>query len=76
MQQVRSGEFPAALAALLGDWNGSQVPRLACGMIGSRQGWREAQYSAFWAILPKFVAIPSAALPIAILGSIERDLLL
>jgi len=31
---------------------------------------REAQYSAFWAILPKFVAIPSAAVPIAILSSI------
>ncbi|MFQ5665656.1 MAG: MFS transporter [Candidatus Binatia bacterium] len=31
---------------------------------------REAQYSAFWAMLPKFVAIPSAAIPIAILGSI------
>jgi len=31
---------------------------------------REAQYSAFWAMLPKFVAIPSAAIPISILGSL------
>ncbi|MCX8071072.1 MAG: MFS transporter [Candidatus Binatia bacterium] len=31
---------------------------------------REAQYSAFWSMLPKLVAIPSAAVPIAILGSI------
>ncbi len=31
---------------------------------------REAQYSSFWAMLPKFVAIPSAAIPIAILGSL------
>jgi len=31
---------------------------------------REAQYTAFWAMLPKFVAIPSAAIPIAILGSL------
>ena len=31
---------------------------------------REAQYAAFWAMLPKFVAIPSAAVPIAILGAI------
>jgi GPH family glycoside/pentoside/hexuronide:cation symporter len=31
---------------------------------------REAQYSAFWGMLPKFVAIPSAAIPIAILGSL------
>ena len=31
---------------------------------------REAQYGAFWAMLPKFVAIPSAAIPIAVLGSL------
>jgi GPH family glycoside/pentoside/hexuronide:cation symporter len=31
---------------------------------------REAQYTAFWSILPKFVAIPSAALPLAVLGEI------
>lgn len=31
---------------------------------------REAQYGAFWAMLPKFVAIPSAAIPIAILASL------
>jgi MFS family permease len=30
---------------------------------------REAQYGAFWSILPKFIAIPSAAIPIAILAS-------
>jgi GPH family glycoside/pentoside/hexuronide:cation symporter len=31
---------------------------------------REAQYTAFWSILPKFVAIPSAVVPIAILGEL------
>ncbi len=31
---------------------------------------REAQFGAFWSILPKFVAIPSAAVPIAVLASI------
>ena len=31
---------------------------------------REAQYTAFWSILPKFVVIPSAALPFAVLASI------
>jgi GPH family glycoside/pentoside/hexuronide:cation symporter len=29
---------------------------------------REAQYTAFWSILPKFVAIPSAVIPIAVLA--------
>ncbi len=31
---------------------------------------REAQYAAFWSMLPKFVAIPSASIPIAILASL------
>jgi MFS family permease len=31
---------------------------------------REAQYTAFWSMLPKFIAIPSAAIPIAILASL------
>lgn len=31
---------------------------------------REAQYTAFWAMLPKFVAIPSAAIPIAVLATL------
>jgi len=31
---------------------------------------REAQYTAFWTMWPKFVAIPSAAVPIAILASL------
>lgn len=31
---------------------------------------REAQYTAFWSMLPKFVAIPSAAIPLAILASL------
>lgn len=43
IQQVR-GNYPAAFAALLGDWIHEPVPRLACGMIGSRQGWVEAPY--------------------------------
>ncbi len=44
IQQVRNGAFGAALGALLGDWACDPVPRLACGMIGSRQGWVEAPY--------------------------------
>jgi GPH family glycoside/pentoside/hexuronide:cation symporter len=31
---------------------------------------REAQFAAFWAIVPKFVAIPGAALPIAALAAL------
>jgi GPH family glycoside/pentoside/hexuronide:cation symporter len=31
---------------------------------------REAQYASFWSIVPKFVAIPSAAVPLAILAAV------
>ncbi|MEO5700484.1 MAG: 2-dehydro-3-deoxygalactonokinase [Casimicrobiaceae bacterium] len=44
VQQVRNGAFAEALRALLGDWHDLPVPRLACGMVGSRQGWIEAPY--------------------------------
>ena len=44
MQQVSAGGFPAALNALLGGRVDADVPLLACGMIGSRQGWIEAPY--------------------------------
>ena len=43
IQQVRDGGLPrrSALARRLG---ADPAPRLACGMIGSRQGWLEAPY--------------------------------
>ena len=44
VQQVIPGGFPAALKRLLGDGVDADVPLLACGMIGSRQGWIEAPY--------------------------------
>lgn len=40
-----SGRFEAPLAALVGDWIAAhRCPLVASGMIGSRQGWREAPY--------------------------------
>lgn len=35
--------FAQALAAVTGDW--PELPRLACGMVGSQHGWREAPYA-------------------------------
>ena len=40
---VAAGGFPAALEARLGDWL-DDTPIVMSGMIGSRQGWREAPY--------------------------------
>jgi 2-dehydro-3-deoxygalactonokinase len=38
--------FEAALQALCGDWLAAHpdIPLIACGMVGSAQGWREARY--------------------------------
>jgi 2-dehydro-3-deoxygalactonokinase len=44
IQQVPDGRYREALDQLLGKWRDEQAPRLACGMIGSRQGWVEAPY--------------------------------
>jgi 2-dehydro-3-deoxygalactonokinase len=44
IQAVRDGAFAAAFDALLGDWRALALPRIAAGMIGSRQGWVEAPY--------------------------------
>jgi 2-dehydro-3-deoxygalactonokinase len=44
VQKVAPGGFQAALSALLGEAPDPRVPMIACGMIGSRQGWIEAPY--------------------------------
>lgn len=43
---VRPGGFPAAFARLTGPWLAAHpgLPVLASGMVGSRNGWREAPY--------------------------------
>lgn len=42
---VTDGQFGAALFALCGDWIAAHdCPLIASGMVGSRQGWREAPY--------------------------------
>lgn len=44
MGSLEPADYPAALADLTADWQADQVPVLACGMVGSRQGWYEAPY--------------------------------
>ncbi len=41
---VADRRFDIAFRTLLGDWVDDPAPRVACGMIGSRQGWIEAPY--------------------------------
>ena len=68
IQRVRDGGFAGALGELLGDWQDDPAPRIACGMIGSRQGWVEAPYVACPAHLPDLAAgivhVPEARLAV------------
>lgn len=45
---IADGAFEAAFEAVLGDWldQAGAAPVILSGMIGSRQGWREAPYLA------------------------------
>ena len=45
--QVPDGDFAGTLKASVGDWleREPDLPVLAAGMIGSRQGWREVDYA-------------------------------
>lgn len=42
IRHLPEGGFEAALAEICADW--PRLPRLACGMVGSRNGWLEVQY--------------------------------
>lgn len=46
MGQLAKDDFEPALIALIDGWlsDGRRTPVIACGMVGSRQGWIEAAY--------------------------------
>ena len=39
-------QFEPALLDLIGDWIAGRPPVIACGMVGARGGWAEAEYRA------------------------------
>ncbi|WP_373636539.1 2-dehydro-3-deoxygalactonokinase [Yoonia sp. BS5-3] len=55
--------FEPALLKLIGDWVDGPVQVIACGMIGSRQGWVEAPYAA----------VPCPALPNGLVQAPSSD---
>jgi 2-dehydro-3-deoxygalactonokinase len=75
VQQVAAGGFPEALSVLL-QGSVANVPLLACGMIGSRQGWLEAPYrecpADLAAIAAGLTAVPGTRLAI-VPGLLYRD---
>lgn len=46
MGKLKPEEFEAALLELVEPWLSDKTLVLACGMVGARQGWREAIYRA------------------------------
>ena len=45
VMKVPDGGFGPVLVELCGDWmQAHRIPMIASGMVGSRQGWREAPY--------------------------------
>ena len=45
MGKLARADFEPALLRLIGPWLGAyETPVIACGMVGSRQGWHEAPY--------------------------------
>lgn len=75
VQRVVDGEFARALRSLCGD-DLEGIPTIACGMIGSRQGWIEAPYCGCPADLDAVAAaltrVPGTALAI-VPGLLCRD---
>ena len=76
VRHVRDGRFDAALAKLLDDLPIGIAPRIASGMIGSRQGWVEAPYvdcpASLVALADRIVQAPFGVLSI-VPGVITRD---
>lgn len=65
--------FEAALRALVGD--ALPAPVLACGMVGSRQGWAEAPYAAVPCAPPsaaEAVQVPGTDLDVRILPGVKQ----
>ena len=76
VQKVEPGKFPQALTALLGGDVPEDVPMIACGMIGSRQGWIEAPYrdcpADFEGVAAALTPVPGTRLRI-VPGLVCRD---
>jgi 2-dehydro-3-deoxygalactonokinase len=76
IKHVRDGHFEPALGKLIGDWQATVAPKIACGMIGSRQGWVEVPYvdcpASLTALADHVVQAPQDALAI-VPGVATRD---
>ena len=76
MGKLDTSGFEPALRALLADWHvTSETPILACGMVGSRQGWVEAPYRAVPCapLSGDAVKAPAEAFSVRVLPGLRQD---
>ncbi|MDO5630894.1 MAG: 2-dehydro-3-deoxygalactonokinase [Paracoccus sp. (in: a-proteobacteria)] len=74
MGVLRPDDFAAVLADMTQGW--PAVPVIACGMLGSRQGWVEAPYvSAPCPAVPRLVRVPGdpGGRPVSIVCGVRQD---
>lgn len=62
MGVLARSEFEGALMALVAPWLHGPVEVIACGMVGSRQGWHEAPYRA----VPCLPVDPHSPVPVPV----------
>ncbi len=63
MSQLARDQFEPALLAAVGGWIAGPTTVVACGMVGSRQGWVEAPYAA----------VPCATMPGGFARAVTQD---
>jgi 2-dehydro-3-deoxygalactonokinase len=62
MGVLARSDFEAALLDLIAPWLSGPVEVIACGMVGSRQGWHEAPYRA----VPCLPVDPASPVPVPV----------
>ena len=76
IRKVTDGDFAGTLARAIDGWDAG-LPRIACGMIGSRNGWVEAPYcdlpAGAQALARRLVtAVAGDGVPLAIVPGLRR----
>lgn len=77
MGSLRCDEFEGALLNLIEPWLTGPTPVIACGMVGARQGWVEAPYTAVPCkpVTEAMVAAPchDPRLRVHVIGGLKQD---
>ncbi|MEP5731012.1 MAG: 2-dehydro-3-deoxygalactonokinase [Sulfitobacter sp.] len=76
MSSLTRDRFEPALQALTAPWNlTAQTPVIACGMVGSRQGWVEAPYRAVpcTPLSAMMIKVPNTNLNVYVLPGLRQS---